>query len=97
MRKSKFLSYVLAASMLLSSTSAVAVKADNDTNTGASDYSWTESMNRGVVAVPISGGVYLSWRLQADEDNRFGSASENVSFDIYRDGVKIAEESNKLY
>ncbi len=38
--------------------------------------------------------MYICWRLQADEDNRFGDGDSNVSFDIYRDGEKIATETN---
>ena len=52
-----------------------------------------EGLNRGLVAVNTSDGVYLSWRLFDSEDTKYGSAAENVSFDIYRDGEKIATES----
>ena len=52
-----------------------------------------EKLSRGLVAVKVSDGVYLSWRLLDGEDAKYGSASENVSFDIYRDGEKIATES----
>ena len=52
-----------------------------------------ENLDRGLVAMVTDEGVYLSWRLQADEDNVYGTARNNVSFDIYRDGTKIAVES----
>ena len=52
-----------------------------------------ESLDRGLVAVKTSEGVYLSWRLFDSEDAKYGSADENVSFDIYRDGKKIATGS----
>ncbi len=52
-----------------------------------------ETLDRGLVAVKTTEGIYLSWRLQADEDNVYGTAAGNVSFDIYRDGKKIATES----
>lgn len=45
----------------------------------------TEKLDRGVVAVKTTTGVYLSWRcLTAD--------SKILGFDIYRDGVKINTE-----
>ncbi|MGN0162774.1 MAG: bacterial Ig-like domain-containing protein, partial [Candidatus Ornithomonoglobus sp.] len=94
MMKNRFVSCVVSASMLLSCMAATVARAEDSAAFNSVSYEWTEDMNRGLAAVPISGGVYLSWRLQADEDNRFGSGSENVSFDIYRDGVKIATESN---
>lgn len=40
-------------------------------------------------------GVYLSWRLFDSEDNIFGSADKNVSFNVYRDGKKISEVATK--
>ena len=52
-----------------------------------------ETLDRGLVAMQTSDGVYLSWRLQADEDNVYGTGTANTSFDIYRDGTKIATES----
>lgn len=53
-----------------------------------------EKLGRGLVAIKTNEGVYLSWRLLDSEDNRFGSASNNVSFDIYKNGSKIHTESN---
>ena len=53
-----------------------------------------EKLDRGLVAVKTSDGVFLSWRLMDSEDARFGSAESNVSFDIYRDGEKIATEDD---
>lgn len=41
-----------------------------------------EYLNRGLHAVKVSGGVYLSWRLLATDD-------KTVGFDVYRDNVKI--------
>ena len=52
-----------------------------------------EKLDRGLVAMQTEDGVYLTWRLQSDEDNVYGTGSKNVSFDIYRDGEKIAVES----
>ena len=50
-----------------------------------------EKLDRGLIAIKTDGGVYLSWRLFDSEDNIFGSADKNVSFNVYRDGKKISE------
>jgi len=42
-----------------------------------------ESLDRGLVAVKTSSGVFLSWRL-------LGTESYSTKFNVYRDGVKIA-------
>ncbi len=55
---------------------------------------WTEKLDRGFIAVPTDNGMYLGWRLQENEDNIFGTAPKNVSFNIYRNGKKIATETN---
>lgn len=44
-----------------------------------------ERLNRGLVAVKIDGGVYLSWRM-------FGTDSEAIAFNLYRNGTKINTE-----
>ena len=44
----------------------------------------TDKLDRGLVAMKVSGGVFLSWRIQADE-------YYNVTFNVYRDGVAVAE------
>ncbi len=44
-----------------------------------------ENLNRSVYAVAVDGGVFVSWRLLATE---YG-ADKNVSFDVYRGGVKV--------
>ncbi|MCG7215588.1 rhamnogalacturonan lyase [Paenibacillus mucilaginosus] len=41
-----------------------------------------EKLNRGVVAVPMSSGVFVSWRLLGTEDS-------TVSFNLYRNGTKV--------
>ena len=43
-----------------------------------------EKLDRGLVAVKASDGVFLSWRL-------LGTEELDMPFDIYRDGVKITE------
>jgi hypothetical protein len=42
-----------------------------------------EGLDRGLVAVKTSGGVFLSWRL-------FGTDPATVTFNVYRDAAKIA-------
>ena len=54
-----------------------------------------EKLGRGLIAIKTDGGVYLSWRLFDSEDNIFGSADKNVSFNVYRDGKKISEVATK--
>lgn len=41
-----------------------------------------ERLDRGLVAVKVSGGVFLSWRL-------FGTDPSGTAFNLYRDGTKI--------
>ncbi|SHN27420.1 hypothetical protein SAMN05216179_2963 [Gracilibacillus kekensis] len=45
-----------------------------------------EYLERGVVAVNTDEGIFVSWRL-------LGTDSEEVSFNLYRDGEKINEEA----
>ena len=43
---------------------------------------WMETLNRGVVAVYVPGsGVYVGWRM-------FGTDTEAIGFNVYRNGVK---------
>lgn len=41
-----------------------------------------ENLDRGLVAVKVNTGVYLSWRV-------FGTDASSTSFHVYRDGVKV--------
>ena len=82
------------------SVSAISFAAVTFADTASSDV-WmpnpirtAETLDRGLVAMQTTGGIYLSWRLQADEDNVYGTGTSNVSFDIYRDGTYLATESN---
>lgn len=57
-----------------------------------------EKLNRGLIAIKTDSGTILSWRLFDSEDNVYGSASKNVSFNIYRDNIKIASvKKNTFY
>lgn len=73
------------------SVSAISFAAVTFADTASSDV-WmpnpirtAETLDRGLVAMQTTGGIYLSWRLQADEDNVYGTGTANTSFDIYRD------------
>jgi len=47
-----------------------------------------ENLDRGVVAVKVSGGVYVGWRMFGYEYD--ATNPSNVSYNLYRDGAKIA-------
>lgn len=49
-----------------------------------------EELDRGLVAMMTDKGVYLSWRMYADEDNVYGTGKSNTTYDIYRDGKPLA-------
>ena len=50
---------------------------------GANASRQMENLDRGLVTVKVSGGVYLSWRL-------FGTdLSSTVAFNLYRDGKLV--------
>ena len=44
----------------------------------------TDKLDRGLVAVKVSSGVYCSWRI-------YGEEYYDVKYNLYRDGTKIAE------
>lgn len=46
---------------------------------------FTDRLDRGLVAVQTTGGVYCSWRIQADE-------YFDVKYNLYRDGTKVNSE-----
>jgi rhamnogalacturonan endolyase len=47
-----------------------------------------ERLNRGVVAVVASGGIYVGWRMFGDEHDPANPAA--IAYNVYRDGTKIA-------
>lgn len=75
----KFISAVLSMA-IFASVSAVPTGVSVQ---AASDAKQMEYLSRGLTAVKIDGGVYLSWRI-------LGTESLSQQYDIYRDGVKIA-------
>ncbi|HYP86830.1 MAG TPA: rhamnogalacturonan lyase, partial [Polyangiaceae bacterium] len=46
-----------------------------------------EDLDRGLIAVKVDGGVYVGWRMQGYE---YDETASNVSYDLYRDGQKLA-------
>ena len=52
---------------------------------GASAQRFTDKLDRGLVAVKTTNGVYCSWRIQADE-------YYDVKYNLYRDGTKVNSE-----
>lgn len=102
----KYVSAILTAAMVSAMVTLPVNAADTDKATETISYSYSygdaktytremEKLNRGLVAIRTTDGVYLSWRLLDSEDARFGSADSNVSFNVYRGNEKIAEVSNK--
>ncbi len=54
------------------------------------------NFDRGLVAVPNKRCIYLSWRLQADEDNRFGDLVILMFHLIFTVTVKNSYENKIL-
>ncbi len=77
----KLASAVLAAAMV--TTGASGLSLTSPTTALAATSRQVEALNRGLVAVKVSNGVYLSWRL-------LGTESYNTTFNVYRNGTKIA-------
>ena len=49
----------------------------------------TDKLDRGLVAVKVTGGVYLSWRILGEE-------YYDVAYNVYRDGVKVNDVPLKV-
>ncbi len=56
--------------------------------TGGGGFYHMEHLTRGVVAVPVSGGVYVGWRMLGFEYDRDNPTS--VAYAVYRDGKRLA-------
>ncbi len=85
----KFIAALLTASVLVSGMPDFRA----DTAKAETYEKYYEHLDRGLVAMNVNNGIYLSWRLDKTEDSVFGSAEENVAFNIYRDKKLIATES----
>jgi len=57
-------------------------------NTGGNGFYHMERLSRGLVAVTANNGVYVGWRMFGFEYD--ASAPTNVSYNVYRDGAKVA-------
>ncbi len=58
----------------------------------ASGHYQMENLSRGVVAVKVSNGVYVGWRMFGYEYDPANPAA--VSYDVYRNGARIASVTN---
>ena len=54
---------------------------------GGTGHFQMENLDRGVVAVVVSGGVYVGWRMFGYE---YDTTASNVTYNVYRDGSKVA-------
>ena len=54
-----------------------------------------EKLDRGLVAMKVAEGVFLSWRIFEWEDPAFGTARKPLEFTLFRDGRPIAELTGK--
>ncbi len=50
-----------------------------------------EDLDRGVVAVKVTGGVYVGWRMLGYE---YDTTATNVAYNLYKDGTKLATVTN---
>jgi hypothetical protein len=57
-------------------------------NTGGNGFYHMERLDRGVVAVSVSGGVYVGWRMFGFEYDAANPA--NISYNVYRNGTMVA-------
>lgn len=82
MRK-RVLSGILSVVMLGSTASTLISTIVPSTATAAASVRQVEYLDRGLVAIRVDGGVYLTWRL-------LGTELLDLKFDIYRDNIKVA-------
>ena len=52
---------------------------------GAQAQRQTDKLDRGVIAMKVSGGVYVNWRIPAEE-------YYDVTYNVYRNGVKLNDK-----
>jgi len=62
-------------------------------NTGGNGFYRMERLNRGLVAVTTGNGVYVGWRMFGFEYDP--ALPSNVSYNVYRDGAKVANVTNR--
>src|SRR5688572_25352964 len=61
-------------------------------NTGGNGFYRMERLNRGVVAVTATGGVYVGWRMFGFEYD--AANPSNVSYNVYRNGTMVGSVTN---
>ncbi|MEO8905761.1 MAG: rhamnogalacturonan lyase [Polyangiaceae bacterium] len=54
---------------------------------GTTGHYQMEDLDRGLIALKVSGGVYVGWRMLGYE---YDKTAANVAYNLYRDGVKLA-------
>ncbi len=84
-------SLIVFVTALICSSAIVGPTFAQDGGTGAENGIQLEYLDRGLIAVPTSEGVFLSWRLLANEVT--GNTEEGLTganFNVYRDGTLIA-------
>lgn len=76
---------------LAGNLSAGQVNARSDSTSGQQNGIQLEYLDRGLVAAPTSEGVFLSWRLLANEvTGHSDNGLTGADFHVYRDDEKIA-------
>jgi rhamnogalacturonan endolyase len=88
----KVLSTAIALPLLISGVSGVSA-VETQKNNIASNLPGVqlEYLDRGLIAAPTSQGIFLSWRLLANEVNGYSETGlTGVNFNVYRDGNLIA-------
>lgn len=75
---------ILGFAMLLSPGDFPSVRAAGEEKAERAGTRQVEALDRGVIAVKVNDGVYLSWRY-------LGTDAQNTSFEIYRDGAKVTQ------
>ncbi|WP_198586974.1 rhamnogalacturonan lyase [Glycomyces xiaoerkulensis] len=74
---------------------AVSAQAHGNADGGAGSGVQLENLDRGLVAATTEDGVFLSWRLLADEVSGYNdSGLTGADFNVYRDGERIASVSD---
>lgn len=60
--------------------------------TGGDGFYQMEKLSRGLVAIPVQGGVYVGWRMFGFEYD--AAKPENVAYEVYRGDTKVATVTN---
>ncbi len=90
MKKTKIIAIISACTVMMSMVNVSAVETVQTSYPYGILTRQAETLDRGLIAMQTDNGIFLSWRLMSNEDTRFGSAQEEVTFDVYRGEDKIA-------